>query len=351
MIRIILIFTFVAHTISASSSSSQSWRERPFEFSLKDEERHEVFYHILSDPLANLESLWDELPLISRCAPALWIPSDEIPPSVKQDLRDFDFGLCRPLGEFHNEFAFENWCVSHFGKKTSKKFCAFQDFRYIFYREEDAQAFFKDSWFRENILRFNKADMVEKKDEYLLEFPKEIACAAWLHGMKVRKSPIKMACVVKNVVIVVYTCNIPLKEVKHLFDRAKEIATDWIASDALANEMKANADVKKMVVGLKYRRKGEGRMTPWEADLAKLEKSAEIRDALFEDSLSSQPREKSTRVLRDELFELENPKLAYQARHICANCHKSADQICGGCKRVYYCNKDCAKSHWKKHKP
>ena len=41
----------------------------------------------------------------------------------------------------------------------------------------------------------------------------------------------------------------------------------------------------------------------------------------------------------------------------CAKCSKSALDLgrillkCGRCKKVYYCNKECQKAHWKIHKP
>ncbi len=33
----------------------------------------------------------------------------------------------------------------------------------------------------------------------------------------------------------------------------------------------------------------------------------------------------------------------------CANCSKqNVSSVCGGCKMIYYCNKQCQTSHWKK---
>jgi len=37
----------------------------------------------------------------------------------------------------------------------------------------------------------------------------------------------------------------------------------------------------------------------------------------------------------------------------CAACHQTSKscKTCGACKRVYYCNQQCQKSHWTEHKP
>jgi hypothetical protein len=37
-------------------------------------------------------------------------------------------------------------------------------------------------------------------------------------------------------------------------------------------------------------------------------------------------------------------------RGICADCRKIGDKICGRCKVVTYCSKECQRKHWKKHK-
>eukprot|EP01084_Bolivina_argentea_P038276 70775_1 len=35
----------------------------------------------------------------------------------------------------------------------------------------------------------------------------------------------------------------------------------------------------------------------------------------------------------------------------CSNCSKpNAESLCGGCKKIYYCNQDCQAANWKKHK-
>eukprot|EP01084_Bolivina_argentea_P059216 108092_1 len=35
----------------------------------------------------------------------------------------------------------------------------------------------------------------------------------------------------------------------------------------------------------------------------------------------------------------------------CGNCSKAgANSRCGGCKKIYYCNKQCQRKHWIKHK-
>ena len=35
----------------------------------------------------------------------------------------------------------------------------------------------------------------------------------------------------------------------------------------------------------------------------------------------------------------------------CPVCGKIAETKCTGCRQIYYCNRECQKKHWKKHKP
>lgn len=41
------------------------------------------------------------------------------------------------------------------------------------------------------------------------------------------------------------------------------------------------------------------------------------------------------------------------SRPTCAHCNTAATDLrrCSHCKKASYCNKDCQKAHWKKHKP
>lgn len=44
-------------------------------------------------------------------------------------------------------------------------------------------------------------------------------------------------------------------------------------------------------------------------------------------------------------FPLEDLRCSY-----CLCCHRTAPMRCSRCKKVFYCNQDCQKSHWRLHK-
>ena len=45
-----------------------------------------------------------------------------------------------------------------------------------------------------------------------------------------------------------------------------------------------------------------------------------------------------------------NKQIKKSIKHRCYVCHKKSNLKCGRCKKYFYCNKDCQRKHWKKHK-
>jgi len=42
-------------------------------------------------------------------------------------------------------------------------------------------------------------------------------------------------------------------------------------------------------------------------------------------------------------------KVAQWLERVCSNCQEWGKKRCDGCEKVYYCNTECQKSHWKQH--